>query len=886
MGAMFLMRAGSPTRRLIAIVALASTLVFAMVVIAVLEMRWDAIDAATNQAADVASVLADDVANSISTVDVTLRDAVDISQSLVSASSIREPEANAIRQALRQRRRAMDRSEMIAVTNENGDVVSAASDFAPTRINVSDREYFTAIRDDRSRGLYVSKPLTSKLTGTTTIFFARRIETSTGLFLGIAFVGIEPPSLFRSLEGMNTPGERSFSLLYFDGVVAWREPFIDGIVGRPIPELAMWQEVARRGGGSYHADGIFDPYPKYFATRRVGAGPFFVSVGVADAFALATWRTRATTIVLGSVGAAIVVIALLGSLSTRARRLLDKERELAGTRERFGLALDYMSQGMAMFDGNDKLLMANRGYSELYDVSPEVVHPGMDAEEVYALRVASGAYVGNSPEDYKKRLYSRPRVDRVDELRNGRIIQVRLKEIDDGAWVTVQEDVTERTLATRKLIHAARHDNLTHLHNRREFADQLASRLRASSALGFAILLIDIDRFKDVNDIYGHEVGDAVLIEVAKRFSGEAGDRFLARLGGNQFVAMTASGDVDPDNALALATRFIAVAQDPIEIDGRQIRLGLRVGFKIVNPASTDAVSVMRRVDLALYAAKSMGRNSIKRFDAEMERDYELRAILASDLRDAIDQGRLEVHYQPIVDAADDRPVCMEALARWRHPTRGMISPAIFIPLAEEIGMINAIGAWVLRRACADAARWRSDILVAVNASALQVETSDFVDVVTAALVDAKLPPHRLQIEITETIVLRKDEAICDQLNRLRAIGVTFALDDFGTGFASLSYLKAFPLDKIKIDKSFVDDVCVSSQALTIVGAIVALARGLGVATTAEGVETKEQGDILRAIGVTTMQGYYFGKPKPNGEHPAITLSADGVVGDLAVRAA
>ena len=869
-----------------------SMIVFATIGYALLEMRQDAIDTATMHATDMAAALADGAANNIATIDLTLRDAVQLAQANIEGPTFSDADSESIHVALEERRRALGQDEVIGIADASGRIISASEDYyKSTTINIADRDYFIASRDDASDTLHISKPYPIRRTGVVMITFARRIASREGKFLGIALVGVKPIDLFRDHDAMTASGEKSFSLFYEDGTVALRQPDAENWVGKNLSNISPWRKVAAQGGGVYHSDGVFDAFPKYLAVRRVVGRPFFVNVGVADQLVFMQWRPRALTIIACSVIALALVGALLYSQTklasrlarsrvrswVRAKRILAQESELGSTRRRFALTLDYISQAMAMFDADDKLIVSNHCYAEIYGLKPEQLRPGMSTREIFALRIASGAYTGDAPEEYMGLLAIPRRGERLDELRNGRVLLVHDKSMDDGGRITVQEDVTERIRAERELIHVSRHDSLTQLPNRLAFKEHLARSL--AEGFEFAVLLADIDGFKDVNDTYGHEIGDRVLIEVASRLRAEAGDCLLARLGGDEFIATTPIAQ-GAEAALALAERFIGAIQRPFEFEDRRISLGLSVGVKIVDPAVNDASSVMRHVDLALYAGKNEGRNRARLFHDEMERDHALRAVLARDLGEAIAQDRLDVHYQPIVDASDGRIVCMEALARWRHPTRGMIPPVVFIPLAEEIGMINALGNRVLDRACADAARWRSDIVVAVNVSSLQVERPDFVEVVTAALARAELCPHKLQLEITETVLLRNNDTIRSHLLRLRALGVTFALDDFGTGYASLAYLKAFPLDKLKIDKSFVDDVCVNPQSITIVGAIVALATGIGVETTAEGVETKAQADALRAIGVTTMQGYFFSKPKPIGEHDPADIGliqAEGV---------
>ncbi len=884
-----------------AIAIIFAVLASAVIAFALREMRADAIDTATVNAGDMATILAEDVANAAASLDLTLRDAADFAKTIVHGETISGDDAEIIRRELVSRRAAMARTDVIAVANASGDVVAAARDQVATKVNISDREYFAALRDERADGLFVSRPLISKSTGAWTIFFARRIEASNGRFLGVAFVGIEPAKLFRTHPDLTAIGKTSFSLFYVDGTVAMRDPDVGDLVGKPVPSSGQWQDVAARGGGLYHSQGVFDSYSKYVAVRPVVGYPLFVNVGITDEAALAKWRTRMMTIIGGGgIGLALVIGLLYAQLRLadrlsrsrirswlRGARLAAKSKELLNTRKRFGLTLDYISQGMAMFDANEKLVIANHCYAELYGLRPEQLRAGMDAREIFALRIANGAYCRKTPEEYLKILDEPFCAERLDYLENGRIILVREKETDEGGWVTVQEDVTERTRAAQELAYTALHDSLTRLPNRQAFKEHLAACVGRAQGGRLAILLVDIDGFKEVNDTYGHEVGDDVLIEVAKRLSEEARDCFVARLGGDEFVAMIAGELLDADGATCLAERLIAAVQQPINVGRRLISLGLSVGVNLIEAGEGDFSCIMRRADLALYAAKNGGRNRAKRFDEEMERQYRERTLLAQDLREAIEQGQLAVHYQPIVNAADRRIVCMEALARWRHPIHGMIPPATFIPIAEETGLIVALGNWVLRRACADAAAWRPGIVVAVNVSSLQIERLDFVETVIDAVEAAQLAPHRLQIEITESILLRNNEATDHALHRLRAFGVTFALDDFGTGFASLAYLKAFPLDKVKIDKSFVDDICLNQQSMAIVAAIVALAHGLDIETTAEGVETLAQYEALRAVGVATMQGYFFGKPKTIDEYdPAAVSNAGAQAQDGEVRAA
>ena len=867
--------------------ALATVGVVALLIgYSILELRWDAIEVATSHVSDVSAAMADGVANTIAAIDLALRDAVDVARDGIAGPTISAVEGASIQRRLKQRWRALPETDMIALANVAGDVVAGSSFDAKQKINVADRDYFKELAASQTDGLVISKPLASKLTGRMAIFFARRINSSEGAFLGVAIVAIPPEVLFRGHRDLAADKDKSYALFYADGTVALREPAASVMPGTQIDPSAPWGEISARDGGVFHVAGNFDGQPGYLAVHRVPGRPFFIDVGVSDNLALSSWRSRATTIVLSCIVALMLIATLLHSqfklsrrLSSsklrswaRAKRLAAREMELADSRERFGSTLDYISQGMAIFSKERKLVVANRSYAEIYDLRPEQLQAGMGLFDIYRLRIAKGAYAGADGDEYMRRVHDSVPTNRIDHLRNGTSVHVRGKPTADGGWITVQEDVTERVRVERELSLAARLDSLTQLPNRLAFREELARRLEAGTGDPFLVAILDIRDFNYVNDIYSHDVGDNVLIEIGRRLSATAPETYVARFGGDEFAALVTKKPETVDDAEAMAAELARICEAPVNLGGRRISLAMRVGAQIACPGEHEPECVMHGANLALYLAQHEARNPIRVFDDGMERARIDKLRLAEDLRAAIELDQLEVHYQPIVCAQNGDFVCMEALARWRHPTRGMVPPMVFIPLAEEIGLINELGDWILRRSCQEATLWRSDIVVAVNVSSLQIERPDYVETVAAALAQTGLPAARLQLEITETVLLQNNEQTRAHLLAIRAMGVTFALDDFGTGYASLSYLKAFPLDKIKIDKFFVDDICANPQSIAIVGAVVALATGIGVQTTAEGVETKEQAEALRMIGVATMQGYYFSKPKPIRDHDAAAI--------------
>jgi diguanylate cyclase (GGDEF)-like protein/PAS domain S-box-containing protein len=432
--------------------------------------------------------------------------------------------------------------------------------------------------------------------------------------------------------------------------------------------------------------------------------------------------------------------------------------------------------------------------------------------------------------------------------------------------INVVDDVTERRLANEKIAHLAHYDALTDLPNRVLFREQIERELRnAVSGQQFALLYIDIDEFKGINDSLGHHVGDELLKAVAASLKDciKPGD-LIARLGGDEFaVIQTAvSGRADVEE---FVTRIYEAIRRPYQCLGHHLSTDASIGIALAPQDGTELDQLIKHADLAMYAAKAEGRRTLRFFEPAMDARANARLTMEQDLRQALADGAFELHYQPLLDLASGEVTGCEALLRWRHPERGMVSPAEFIPVAEDTGLINELGDWVMQTACTEAAGWPSRVRLAVNVSPIQLKSPTLALRITGALAASGLSPDRLEIEITEAVLIHDDESALAILHQLRAIGVRIALDDFGTGFSSLSYLKRFPFDKIKIDRCFVSDIEVDGSA-AIVQAVVNIAAARNMTTTAEGVETEQQREMLRQLGCTQMQGYLFSAPKPAAE--------------------
>ncbi|HEU0059921.1 MAG TPA: EAL domain-containing protein [Hyphomicrobiaceae bacterium] len=553
-------------------------------------------------------------------------------------------------------------------------------------------------------------------------------------------------------------------------------------------------------------------------------------------------------------------------LSSSSVKLKEQERKLAAQNLQLDAALNNMAQGLAMFDAEQRLVLCNGRYAELYGLSASELSVGSSLRQILSRSLGNS---GRNAGEFVAALLARLPAGKAfgpytTELGDGRHLAVAVEPMADGGWVTTHQDITELRRSEATITYMAHHDALTGLPNRTLFGKRLEEALRqARPGAMVAQHLLDLDHFKNVNDTLGHAAGDKLLTMVTQRLRGllRAGDT-LARMGGDEFAILQVDVN-EPGDAAALARRVIDRLSEGYRIDEHQLVVGTSIGIAIACDDGMNCDLLMRNADLALYKAKGDGRGALRFFEPEMDAQMQARRSTERDLRLALGAGQFELHYQPIVDLASNCINAFEALIRWRHPEKGLIAPSQFIALAEEIGCIVALGEWALREACAVAATWPDGLKVAVNLSALQFRSPGLIDVVIGALRQSGLAAERLELEITEAVLLQDNETTLATLYGLRALGVRISMDDFGTGYSSLSYLQSFPFDKIKIDRSFIENITEGVSAINIVRAITAMARGLGMTTTAEGVETQEQRAAVAFEGCTEMQGYLFSKPLP-----------------------
>jgi diguanylate cyclase (GGDEF)-like protein len=615
-------------------------------------------------------------------------------------------------------------------------------------------------------------------------------------------------------------------------------------------------------------------------------GLHFTAMGAAiivpDPTVAATRAPISESLMAVAVSGVALVIILTGLASTalmenQLRR--QREEELRLQNQRFDMALDNMGEGLCMFDAEKRLVVCNKRYASMYRLPPELLVAGTPHSAIIRHRVLHGILKGEKDDGAADQKIAALAVlpaevasSRVDELTDGRLICVTRQPTAGGGWVATHLDVTERLRSEAKITYMAQHDALTDLPNRVLLRERLEHALAGTQRGGhhLAVLILDLDLFKEVNDTLGHPVGDSLLKAVADRLRYCTRETTaIARLGGDEFAIIEEVAD--PGEAAVLAERIQRVLAAPVDLGNHQVVVGTSIGIAVAPGDGIGCDDIMKNADLALYRAKADGRGTHRFFEPEMDRLMQERRDLERDMRQALTNGEFELHFQPFVNLESGEISGCEALLRWHHPTRGVVSPVDFISLAEETGFIVPLGEWVIRTACREAANWPSGHRIAVNLSPAQFKSTELVPVVVRALADAGIATDRLELEVTESVMMQDCKAAFAALDQLHKLGVRIALDDFGTGYSSLSFLQRFPFDKIKIDRSFVNELTdARDESRRIALAVLRFAVSLGRTTTAEGVETAEQLEILRAERCTEMQGYHFSQPRRASEISAL----------------
>jgi diguanylate cyclase (GGDEF)-like protein len=875
------------------------------------EKQDNALDYAQRQGSNLARIFAEYISRVINSTDSQLLMLRDLYYNNPSASELTHWIHNA--------QFKNDLTVQFAIADADGKVTYSSADTSASAVNIADRDHFrfhvNAAKDD----LYISVPILGRNSGKWTINLTRRL-LSNGEFSGIIIASLDISRLEGFYNSIDVDASGVISLVGFDGIIRVRSGRgLNGrsFIGESVANTTLFRMYQHTRAGHYWNFGAAAAQfnvERLISYRVLEGLPLIAVVGLAkdDIFRKANAETTQYYKVTGIVTAFVLVVMGFGAvrqmtlLSTtaetaRAQQSLERSNEsLEVTNRRFDTALENMTHGICMFDASKRLVVCNKQYANLYRLPPELQQVGTTHEAIIAHRVLNGLLAGgNNASAVEKKLESLDRLPlnepsvRVDELADGRLIRVIRQPMDGGGWVATHEDITAQKRSEMQIIHMARHDILTGLSNRAVLLERVKEALARNRRTGevFTIFMLDLDRFKGVNDTLGHHVGDELLKEAAQRLRAALRETdTLARLGGDEFAIIQSGEAEQREAAIALAIRIIDSLNDPFEIEGNKLNIGTSIGIAVAPEDGTDCDELLKKADMALYRAKADGRNGYAFFDPAMTAEANARHHMEKDLRRAIANKELELHYQPVIDIKTRRACGVEALVRWRHPEKGLISPAEFIPLAEETGLIVPLGEWVLQQACMDAVTWPAHVKVAVNISSVQFKKGNLLDVILCILVDSGLAPQRLELEITESVLFENEGTNVAMMHQLKNLGISIALDDFGTGYSSLSYLTMFPFDKIKIDKSFTMNMTRNPASAAIIAAVLSLGRSLGVATTAEGVETRQEFRALSASGVNYIQGYFFSRPCPASEldfaktydWDAVDPGAKGKIADVA----
>jgi diguanylate cyclase (GGDEF)-like protein len=772
----------------------------------------------------------------------------------------------------------------LSLVDVDGNLLNWTPSWPAPDKNFSDRSYFRKLKASAiDSNAEIVEPVLSRMDGRWKTLFARKLTDPDGKFIGLITRAVEAPQFEQFFASVMLGDNAAISLFHSDGTLLARYPHAESLIGQNFSDGPLIRHINTDGTpATMRITSPLDHTERLAAVRRLRDFPIVLVATTTIDGVLADWRSQTKFLIAIAVACMLIVTGLLILIIGQVRRQhRATQAQLTLEKQRLDTAINNMTQGLLLFDGDARVVICNQSYMSMYRLSPDVIKPGCTFREVIRHRQETGSFAGDVDlyvDEVLRHVHTQTLA--VVHTADGRSIQILGRPIASGGWVATHEDITERSRAEERITHLALYDALTDLPNRALFHDQLALELtRVAHGQHCAVIYIDIDEFKGINDTLGHPVGDELLKSVAGRLKGcVRGSDVVARLGGDEFAIVQADVQ-DQNEVIELVTRIHDAIREPFECLGHRLLTDASIGIALAPRDGTNLDQLLKNADLAMYGAKADGRRTYRFFEPEMDARIQARRVLELDLRQAIDgsfvAGGFEIYYQPLLRLSDDAITGCEALLRWRHPVRGLISPAEFIPVAEEIGVIAQLGEWVLDTACREAASWPGQIRLAVNVSPIQFRSHLLALKVAAALVTSGLAPQRLELEITEAVLIRDDEVALGILHQLRALGVRIALDDFGTGYSSLGYLQRFPFDKIKIDRCFVSDITEPNGSSSIVQAVVNIAHARNMTTTAEGVETEAQKELLRTLGCTEMQGWLFSAAKPAAEVRAL-IAAHG----------
>ena len=765
------------------------------------------------------------------------------------------------------------------VMDATGKLINWTQSWPAPDLNVADRKYFQALRSNASTDVEFTEPVLGRISGNWKTVFARRLSGPNGEFLGVVARTVDPTHIEQFFGSIALGENSAISMIHRDGTLLARYPRPSGNVGAKPPNGPLLDYLQQKSGPAIiRLVSPIDGLDRLGAVQSLNDFPIVVMATTPVDSVLTAWRDQTRFLISTSALSALVITAMmLFIIKQVSRQHRTMQAQLTLEKHRLNTAINNMPQGLVMFDAQTRLVIRNERYLSMYEHSPDRIVPGMLFRDVVAARRSSRSFRGDVDAYVAEALGNQGKASSQQlETGDGHTIVVSMCPLADGGWVATHDDITDRRRAEERIEHLAHYDALTDLPNRVLFVQQLEHELtRVARGEHCAVIYLDIDEFKSINDSLGHPIGDELLKSVAQRLKAcvRACD-VVARLGGDEF-AIVQTGITEQSNVIDLVARIHDAIREPFECGGHRLLSDASIGIALAPLDGTDLETLLKNADLAMYSAKAGGRRTYRFFEPEMDARVQARRALELDLRqaitdDAFEAGGFEVYYQPLLSLQDDVITGCEALLRWRHPLRGMISPSEFIPVAEETGLIDKLGEWVLTTACMEAANWPDAIKIAVNISPVQFGSQALALKVAAALAASGLPARRLELEITEAVLIRDDNVALTILHSLRELGVRIALDDFGTGYSSLSYLQRFQFDKIKIDRCFVANITEPNGSASIVQAVVNIASSRNMTTTAEGVETNAQKEILRTLDCTEMQGWLFSAARPAAEIRAL----------------
>jgi diguanylate cyclase (GGDEF)-like protein/PAS domain S-box-containing protein len=737
----------------------------------------------------------------------------------------------------------------VNIFGSDGNFLNSSERFPVPPVNLADREFFRLFASGAHSPTVAIQLVDSRLSKGVTIVLARKVSGPDGTFLGVITRSIAPEVFENFFSTLSLQGG-ALSLLHQDGSLLARHPHAGSSLGKNFGRPPFIEQALAEGSVTKRIVSPVDGQERIASARLLEHYPLLIVVSRAKTAMLTAWRDETRTFIIG---AALTALILGGVLIAIVKYLREQHRRL-------DIAVNNMTQGLLLYDSAERLILCNRRFLDIFGLSSEIVRPGCSLRDIIQHRKDTGSIAGDV-DLYCERIRRESRSGQLTsvELPDGRWMQVANRPVAGGGWVCTIEDITEQRESEMRALRLASFDTLTELPNRSTFNAHLAEQLsRCSAQYQVALVFLDIDEFKSVNDTLGHKVGDELLKSIARNLTAvKRRNELVARLGGDEF-AVIVSGLKDDAELLSIVERLQGAICRQHDCGEHQLAADTSIGIAFAPRHGTSSEEILQNADLAMYSAKSAGKRTYRVFDPELEKKARDRRELEVSLRNALLNGEIDVHYQPIIHLHTDEIVCCEALARWHHHERGYISPAEFIPIAEQTGLMDELGEYVLRKACEEAATWPTAVKLAVNVSASQFKSGALALKVASALAYSGLSPRQLELEITEAVLMQDDDGALKVLRELKALGIRVALDDFGTGYSSLSYLRRFPFDKIKIDRSFVSDLTEADSSSSIIRAVVALATEHRITTTAEGVETEEQKEALRMLNCAEMQGYLF----------------------------